>query len=182
MTVSDDFKKIIDDDIEGCAEQYAHGDKESRWRLYTTLISKYTPIIQGFQQDFPDMFYDSNGTRCRETLETIRQKLILFKAMGYENTYADKPSSVTLNNSTQVDISINISFEDARCSVENMSALKESEIQEILAKVDELEGIVSSSDRKTKKWEKARDIIKWVADKGVDVGIALLPLILKINQ
>ena len=63
-----------------------------------------------------------------------------------------------------------------------MSALKETEIHEILGKIDELEAIVNSTERKTKKWENAKEIIKWAADKSVDVGIALLPLIMKIGQ
>lgn len=32
-----------------------------------------------------------------------------------------------------------------------------------------------------KKWENAKGIVKWIADKGVDVGIALLPLLMQIK-
>ena len=64
---------------------------------------------------------------------------------------------------------------------EFMSALPDTEIEEILNKIDELEKIVKSSERKSKKWENAKSIIKWIADKGVDVGIALLPLLLQIK-
>ena len=62
-----------------------------------------------------------------------------------------------------------------------MSSLSENEIEEIQSKINALEEIVNSKESKSKKWSKAKDIIKWVADKGVDVGIALLPLILKIR-
>ena len=55
------------------------------------------------------------------------------------------------------------------------------EIEEISRKIDDLEEIVKSSDCKSKKWENAKDVIKWIADKGVDVGIALLPLLLQIK-
>jgi len=50
-----------------------------------------------------------------------------------------------------------------------------------LIKINELEKIVKSPDRKSKKWENAKGIVKWIADKGVDVGIALLPLLLQIK-
>ena len=33
----------------------------------------------------------------------------------------------------------------------------------------------------TVRRENAKEIIKWIADKGVDVGIALLPLLLQIK-
>ena len=72
-----------------------------------------------------------------------------------------------------------ITFEDVRKQIENMSALPNKEIDEILSKVDELEKIITSKDRKSKKWENAKNIIQWIADKGVDVGIALLPLLLQ---
>ena len=76
---------------------------------------------------------------------------------------------------------MNISFEDARKTINDMSSLSENEIEEIQSKINALEEIVNSKESKSKKWSKAKDIIKWVADKGVDVGIALLPLILKIR-
>ena len=47
--------------------------------------------------------------------------------------------------------------------------------------MDELEKIVKSSESRSKKWENAKEIIKWIADKSVDVGIALLPLLLRIK-
>ena len=62
-----------------------------------------------------------------------------------------------------------------------MTSLPEEDIEEIQNKIDEIEEIVKSKDSKSKKWSKAKGIIKWIADKGVDVGIALLPLFLKIN-
>ena len=74
-----------------------------------------------------------------------------------------------------------ISKDSVRRKIENMSALPDAEIEEILHKIDELEKIVKSSDRKSKKWENAKGVIKWIADKGVDVGIALLPLLLQIK-
>lgn len=75
----------------------------------------------------------------------------------------------------------NISFSDVRKEIENMSALPDAEIEEILSKINELEKIVKSSDRKSKKWENKKGIVKWITDKGVDVGIALLPLLLQIK-
>lgn len=113
----------------------------------------------------------------------------MFKAMKYENVFAivahEKQSNIVINNSNTNEnnncISINVSFEETRQEIEKMTKLTEDEIAKILQKVDELEKIVNSDDSKSEKWEKAKQIIKWVADKGVDVGIALLPLLLKIQ-
>lgn len=78
-------------------------------------------------------------------------------------------------------IQINVSFEKARETVNLMTSLPDEDIEEIQKRINELEKIVNSKESKSKKWSKAKDIIKWVADKGVDVGIALLPLVLKIS-
>lgn len=80
---------------------------------------------------------------------------------------------VQITNTNENKVDINISFSDVRKEIENMSALPDGEIEEILNKINELEKIVKSSDRKSKKWENAKGIVKWIADKGVDVGIGI---------
>ena len=62
-----------------------------------------------------------------------------------------------------------------------MTSLPYEDVEEIQAKINELEGIVKSKNSRSKKWSMAKDIIKWIADKGVDVGIAMLPLLMNIG-
>lgn len=180
------FKAIIDEDINRCEEILKNGDKNSLFCFHRELKSKYKKIIDGFSEELYSLFYDDSGDTAKMNIKIMKKKLELFRAMGYENHYAEKAGTVVVSNTNtntfSADMKIEVSFSDARGTVENMSALKEAEIQEILAKIEELEKIVSSTERKSKKWEQAKDIIKWVADKGVDVGTALLPLILKIGQ
>lgn len=76
---------------------------------------------------------------------------------------------------------ISVTFESVRDAVGNMTSLPDEDIEEIKNKIDEIEAIVNSKESKSKKWSRAKEIVKWIADKGVDVGIALLPLILKIS-
>lgn len=91
--------------------------------------------------------------------------------------------SITIQNTNHNENhnTMTVTFEAVRETVDNMTSLPDEEIQEVKKKIDELEAIIKSNDGKSKKWSKAKDIIKWVADKGVDVGIALLPLILQIK-
>ena len=182
--ISEEFKAIIDEDITKCEHEIKSGNKDSRGALHNTLVSKYGKIIDGFKDDLHSLFYDDDGTYRIRNLETMRQKLVFFKAMGYENKYSQFGAErcLTINNTNKIEANISISFPEARAQVENMSSLKEEDIQEIINKIDELEKIVNSSERKTKKWDNAKDIIKWIADKGIDVGLTLLPLIMKIGQ
>ena len=181
--VSEDFKKIIDEDIQKCTEVLEKNVFREKEVLHKTLISKYSNIIDGFKNGLYDLFYDEDGANRKANLEIMRQKLVLFKSMGYQNLYAKtNEGNITFNNTNKLESTVTISFSDAKSKIEDMSALKETEIHEILGKIDELEAIVNSTERKTKKWENAKEIIKWAADKSVDVGIALLPLIMKIGQ
>ena len=44
----------------------------------------------------------------------------------------------------------------------------------------ELEEIINGKEKKKTKWEKTKSFLIWLADKSFDVGMALLPLLLKI--
>lgn len=86
----------------------------------------------------------------------------------------------TNNNTNENNNYVSVTFESVRDKVNNMASLPDEDIEEIQKRISEIEEIVNSKETKSKKWSKAKEIIKWIADKGVDVGIALLPLILKI--
>lgn len=118
----------------------------------------------------------------KEKLLFERQKMELEKIKIQEKM---KDTSFVINNHNHNEATssanVSISFEEVRKNIDSMTSLPEEEIDEIKNKIGEIEKIVNSKESKAKKWSKVKDIIKWVADKGVDVGIALLPLILKIN-
>ena len=85
------------------------------------------------------------------------------------------------NNTNENRNTISVSFDDVRRKIDSMTSLPYEDMEEIQAKIDELEKIVQSNDGRSKKWSRAKDIIKWIADKGVDVGISILPLLLNIG-
>ena len=179
--MTEEFKKIIDEDIAIC-EKFKSGNYWSNIENFHKMLkSKYSKIIDGFEEGLYDTFYDSHHTAKKANIETMRQKLVLFKAMDYKNVYAESGNGITVNNTNQMTANINITFSEAKANVERMSALSDSEIEEILKKINELEDIVNSTDRKTKKWDKAKDIINWIATKGVDVAMTIIPLLLKIG-
>ena len=180
--MTDEFKKIIDEDILKCENEIKNGSNASMSALHSTLISKYGSIIDGFKKDLKDLFYDQNGEHKRHNLETMRQKLLLFKAMDYKNIYAKEEKGFTVTTNNQFNATVSVSVSDVKEQINNMTALSTNEINEIQSQIDKLEKIINSKNGKSKKWESAKDIIKWLADKGVDVGIAMLPLLLKIGQ
>lgn len=94
---------------------------------------------------------------------------------------AKQPESnihVIVNTSTNVALSadINIAYQ----ALDNIQDYHTSaEMEAYRTQLDELKKIIESSETKTKKWEKAGAIIKWLAEQTVDVAKVFGPLILK---
>lgn len=177
-----EFETIVNHDISRCEEAIKNGNKNDWGELCTELRSKYSPIITGFGENLHTLFYDEDGSCRKANLGIMQQKLELFRAMGFKNVDTKNSMGVVYNNTNQVVTTITVTFQEAKEKVENMSALREEEISEILSKINELEQITKSSERKTKKWEAAKEILKWVADKGIDVAKVVLPLVLKVGE
>lgn len=191
-----DFKAMVDEDLNSL--QFALSDFRNsqtpecaKQQLYQEITAKYHTCIPKlgyglWNYNFTTEFYDEvSGESLFHNLRQIYNKILTYKKLGYpglQEKVNSAPSTVvqvTNNNENRIDV--DISFNSVREKVKVMSALPEAEINEILRKIDEIENIVHLSDRKAKKWENAKNIIKWIADKGVDVGITLLPLLLQIK-
>lgn len=187
------FERMVDKDISRC-EEYLSGDRDESTgkELHFELITKYPPHIAHFgdalynfnaeQGLFMEEYFDANSMISNVT--AIKHKLTAFKANGYKNSsQSKKSSSVNIENTliaTQTQ-SITVSFDKVRNQIKEMSGLSDADTKETLDKIDELKVIVESSESKKTKWQKVKPILAWIADKSVDVGIALLPLILKIG-
>ena len=62
-----------------------------------------------------------------------------------------------------------------------MPGLTEKETSELRDKINELERINSEKISRKKKWEKIKPIASFVLDKGVDVAVPILSLILQMK-
>lgn len=189
------FKMMYEEDLESLKKAITDFENKetpesAKLQLYKDVTAKYHPYVPKLSDGLYDYiqayaFYDDvSGEALFHNLKQVYNKLLAFKVLGYPSLIESIPQSVPMvqiTNTNENKVDINISFNDVRREIENMSALPDTEIEEILSKINELEKIVKSSERKSKKWENAKGIVKWIADKGVDVGIALLPLLLQIN-
>ena len=111
-------------------------------------------------------------------IKLLQQKLTYYKSsLEYEleklkNT--NQPSiNLTQNQTNQISIIIN--FEQTISAIESIPDEKLSQDEKEL-----LEGKLSKINTekdKSKLWKKAQSALKWIADKGIEVGIAALPYI-----
>ena len=89
--------------------------------------------------------------------------------------------NVNINNSNTNNnsISINLSIEEIKEVIEENSMIGEKEKEELLQKLDEIKDLQNSSKNKNEKWKIAKNILKFVVDKGADIAIMYIPQILK---
>ena len=198
------IKKMVDKDIHVCTILYEYCKNSSLYESDENIQSldlddflnsiiglnaRYSSLIKGFPEDIDLLSFgqDEDDTDLSEFaiyLKKVSDKLNTFKLMGYSEENSMSNITITntnTNTNTNFLSNINYSFQDARNEISNNSSLNDSEYNEILEKIDALENIVNSSDLKRTKWNKAKEIIKWVLDKGFDVAKVILPLVLKIQ-
>ncbi len=182
---------MVKEDIEKCDEVLKTHTYSLAEELTNELIGKYSTASSNFPtietnplllKRFHELHFNN--------IRVIQGFLKAYLVNDCEDYHFDNSkhglvtvtNTVTSNNTNENNNVINNnSFQEARSKIEQMSALPDAEIEEILTKITELENIINSDDRKSKKWEKAKGILTWVADRGLDVVIALLPLFLKIS-
>lgn len=177
--------EVLESDIERCKKAIECGTYECLHDLCEILYPKYLGIVEGINHGVNMMPNNSQNLEIwLKNIQYIQEKLELFQGLQEEHMETEKYKrqqiSVCNHNINSNEINVDILFADAREKIQNMSALTDPEIEEILSKIVAIEKIVQSGERKSKKWENAKEIIKWVADKGIDVGITLLPLLLQI--
>ena len=157
-------------------------------RLHRRVDARYQACIK----DWYIGFWGSNGSQifyhsismadARDNLYMMKAKLETYK---YQMNAVQLPKP-EVSNSQVVNVTnsmnVNVTFEQVRKEVEEMTSLTNEQTQEVLDKISEIEEVVKSKDSKKSKWEKVKPVLTWLADKSCDVGIALLPLLLKIGQ
>lgn len=150
---------------------------------YGAYVPDWGKGMYGYNPDF-GFNYELIGESSLEHNLILMSSKLQGHAMGLEqprktNYHPINKVNVSVNNTNEVNITI--SFEQARQQIEDMTSLTDKEAEEILAKITELEEIINSKNKKRTKWEQAKGILIWLADKSCDVGMTLLPLLLKIQ-
>lgn len=191
MDMPKDFYDMVCVDIERLSNtQNLSGDE--RLKLHREMDGKYQACIKKWYEglwctdkEATIIWYQSLGMSpdcVQENLEMMKAKLETYKyqmnAVQLPKPEVSNSQVVNVTNS----VNVNVTFEQVRKEVEEMTSLTNEQTQEVLDKISEIEEVVKSKDSKKSKWEKVKPVLTWMADKSCDVGIALLPLLLKIGQ
>lgn len=161
---------------------------EETLKLHRELDGRYQACIKdwykglwGFLLTIESIHYSSidDDQNCvRENLEMIKAKLEAFKyQMNAISMPKPSETNITVNNT----VNISLSFKEAKQKIEDMTALNREQTDEIVAKIDELEKISKENISRKSKWEKVKPIISFALDKGADVAIAILSLVMQMK-
>lgn len=113
---------------------------------------------------------------------------IITKLNAYGKSLLSKPSaakqsgspSVVINNTNSTTVNTNvditISVEQAKQQVED-AGFGDQQYTEIIKKLAEIESIGKSDASKGNKWGKAKEILKWCAEQGIEIAKIVLPLL-----
>lgn len=152
---------------------------------YQYCIADWGKSMWGYTEGL-GFSYDVLGTdSLKENILLMKPKLEAFmhgwNANAQPVKYASRTTpdvNVTVNNN----VTVNITFEQVRAKIEDMTSLTDEQTKEALDKVSEIESVVKGDGSKKSKWEKIKPILTWLADKSFDVAMTILPLLLQVQS
>lgn len=117
--------------------------------------------------------YLGDAKLLRAKLHNYKQNLLAGLLVNAQNGNGGITVNQQVHQETKV--SVEVSLENTIEAINGLPAdILNAADKEVLA--GKLATMQSAKD-KNKRWEKAADILKWIADKGIEVGTAALPYI-----
>ena len=187
MNFPEAFKAMIMRDIQSIDES-CKMPLEAKLRLHRQLDGRYQACVKnwynglwGVDRNATQIYYGSienSHESIQENLELMKAKLETFQ---FQMNVAEVPSSPSTQVNVTTNVSVNITFEQVRSKIEDMTSLTDEQTREALEKVAEIEDVVKGEGSKKSKWEKIKPILTWLADKSFDVAMTMLPLLLQVQ-
>lgn len=161
---------------------------EEKYKLHKDLEGRYQACVQDWYVGLRKTKKDGKGMRysklmeapdiIQENLEMMKFKLETYSYGMNAVSLPDLPATnITVNNT----VNISLTFEETKQKIKDMTALNREQTDEILSKIDELEKISKENISRKSKWEKVKPIISFALDKGADVAIAILSLVMQMK-
>lgn len=179
--------KMLDNYINELNTAVEENNTENAKRLQTEVIAVYDSEIASLKNKLDN--YDTIGHWCGNTpvdyigdARLLSAKLNNYKLNLASGLYlhlkdADGTVNVTQQVSQDVTNTVTVSLEQ---TIKNINELSSSELSDQDKEI--LNGKLASisvENDKQKRWDKVGSVLKWIAEKGIEVGTAALPYIIK---
>lgn len=177
--------KIIQQYMEEADEVLSERNNQKMETYIKKIVGIYSEEIPSIRQSL--RFYTVGDKASLPTdIEFLKSKLLNYKInleSGLYMVFSGKTEgavNITQTTSQTQNTNVSINFEQTIETINNLpeDVLSDEEKELLNGK------LASLSTCKTKEscWEKAKGILKWIADKGVQVGTAALPYIMKMIE
>lgn len=178
--------KILEGYICALDDAITKSDEGKAKELQTEIIAVYEPEIPSLKNELDNYSFEHAYTHTRADYigdaKLLKAKLQNYKlnlVTGLYRPFQDADGAVTVTQQVNQDVSteVVITLDQVISSIQDLpeTALS-AEDKDILS--GKLAAISSEKD-KEKRWEKVSGSLKWIAEKGIQVGIAALPYIAK---
>lgn len=176
--------KFIEEYIEKLQKAIDTKDSKGADRLQDEVIAIFDSEIDDIRGSLDNYSYvHINGTPVDflGDAEILKGKLINYKLNLQSGLCFSKNNqsgiNVTQQVTQQVQNDIRLSFEQVVSQIQDMPTnnLPDEEKDILCGKLTAIE----MSKDKNSRWAKVQDTLKWIAEKGIEVGVAALPYIAK---
>lgn len=187
MEMPKEFYDMVCSDIRQI-EESGSLSSEAKLKLHRELDGRYQSCVRAWSMGLWGALLDGSCIRysyLMQHLQYVQENLDMMKAKletyRYGMNAISLPDPPATNITVNTNVSISLSFEETRQKIEDMTALNREQTDEIVAKIDELEKISKENISRKSKWEKVKPIISFALDKGADVAIAILALVMQMK-
>lgn len=172
---------FIDKYIRKIDETIEKADKNEAKRLIKEIIAVYESEIKDFGSQLETYSYAHyENPDLMGDLTILRAQLLNYKANLTSGLYEHlgrngKGLQVSQNINQSVTTNVEITLDSTVSVINNLPTviLNDEEKDALNGKL----AAISAAPDKPTRWEKAKNALKWIAEKGIEVGIAALPYI-----
>lgn len=192
MSTISQIKREVKEDIIKIEEALSKSDEKMLHDVHMMIDGKYQTKIERWglsQYGWRDSYGFHYGTldcdALKHNLQNMKSKLEGYiQDIDLKPLTINKPTkSINVYNKNENNISnivSNVNFNTVEEKIKECESLTEEETKEALKYLKELKEIYESKGNRKSKWEKAKKILIWLADKSVDIAIAFFPIITSI--
>ena len=157
-------------------------EKQKNYHVANELVDE---ILGVFSPELPEIgtyLYDTSSGECsilnaRLMRAKLKNYILNLKSGLQKHLYTDNGIHVEQTNMQNVENVVSVSVtQTAECINRLPDSILSPEEKELLN--GKLMSIETATDKPT-RWEKAKNALKWIAEKGIEVGIAALPYIVE---
>ena len=192
MSTISQIKREVKEDIIKIEEALSKSDEKILHDVHMMIDGKYQTKIErwglsqyGWRDSYGFHYETLDFDSLKHNLQNMKSKLEGYiQDIDLKPLTINKPTkSINVYNKNENNISnivSNVNFNTVEEKINECESLTEEETKEALKYLKELKEIYESKGNRKSKWEKAKKILIWLADKSVDIAIAFFPIITSI--